>query len=214
VSPRIRDSMTGKRRHNSRSLVGSAAIVLAAIALGVYADLGHKLGGSAGFVPQLGAPWLAVAFAGGRRSTNQVVSATFGASLLVTGLLSYHFFKIISYGSDSFGGFRRTWPLWVVVALVAGSVIGVAGSLSLSSLPVHHALGWGVLAGAILSEGISTAWWPRPGSVVVGITEIVIASAAVSIGAQRSRSAATLFVTACAVCLAGLAGSLIFVRVL
>lgn len=78
---------TDARRSGLRGLIGLAA---AAMLLGVYADVGAYAGGFWGTLPEMGTPWVLLAFAGGRMARRgAVTSALAGSCLILVGLASY-----------------------------------------------------------------------------------------------------------------------------
>jgi hypothetical protein len=75
-------------------------MLVLAVLLGVYADVGQRVDGVLGTVPALGTPWLLLAFAGGFAwAPRAMVASLAGPVLVVLGLCSYWIFMEAAHGT-------------------------------------------------------------------------------------------------------------------
>ena len=132
-----------------------ALLGVAAMLLGVYADLGQYAAGFWGRLPELGAPWLLLAFAGGRVANRSTAAAALTGFLLVFGgLVSYGLFVHAAHGTQLhnvvFGG-RAFY--WAAVAAALGPAAGVAGAGSTSRRhETRRSVAWGFAVAVPLVE--------------------------------------------------------------
>ena len=140
----------GSRRVRLR-LAGLAA---AAVLLGVYADVGAYAGGLWGVLPEMGTPWVLLAFAGGRVARRgTVTSALAGSCIILLGLASYWAFMHLAYDVELYQYVGNGRGLsWSAMAVVLGTVAGLAGRSSAARTPRRAAAGWGFAVGVPLAE--------------------------------------------------------------
>lgn len=145
TTPRARE-----RRWWRVALLGAAAVVL-----GVYADLGQHAAGFWGRLPELGSPWVLLAFAGGRTVRRPAAAAaSIGFLLIVVGLATYGLFVHAAYGTQLrnvvLGGGAFYWG---AVAAVLGPAAGVAGAGSTARRRATlRAAAWGFAVAVPLVE--------------------------------------------------------------
>lgn len=131
-----------------------AALCAAPLLLGVYADVGQYADGFWGKLPELGTPWLLVAFAGGRVVERRpLVAAGTGLALILGGLAVYGLFVHLVHGTELYNvvmGGRASY--WAVTAAVLGPVAGLAGAWSRLRRPLLRSIGWGFAVAVPLAE--------------------------------------------------------------
>ncbi len=129
-------------------------LVVAAALLGVYADVGQYAGGFWGRLPELGAPWVLLGFAGGRLALRPpLVAAGAGLLLILGGLVSYALFvnvvhDVRLYNVVQSGG-AYYWAAW---AGIMGPLAGLAGAWSRARRPLLRLAGWAFAVGVPLAE--------------------------------------------------------------
>jgi hypothetical protein len=138
-----------------------AALTVASLLLGVYADVGGYAAGVWGVVPELGTPWVLLAFAGGRVARRRVVTAAASGSLLILlGLATYWAFVHLAYGVELYqyvGNGRGLF--WGALAIALGSAAGLAGRASTAPVRWRAAAGWGFAVGVAVAEGAHMLSW-------------------------------------------------------
>lgn len=129
-------------------------LVLVAVLLGIYADVGQYAGGFWGLLPELGAPWVLLAFASGRVANRRpLVAAGSGLLLILGGLVSYALFvhvvhEVRLYNVVRSGG-AYYWAAW---AALLGPLAGLAGSWSVAGRSTLRPAGWAFAVGVPLAE--------------------------------------------------------------
>jgi len=132
-------------------------LLLAGAGLGVFAWLADRLRADepiataiagAGNAPS---PWLIVAFLTGVLLVRPLWSAFVAALVLCLGVATYYF-------AINLSGDREGIPLqgamtgWLTIALIAGPVFGLAGSVWRQGPPLLRPFAVGILSGALLGE--------------------------------------------------------------
>lgn len=129
-------------------------LAVAAVLLGVYADLGQHVKGFWGRLPELGTPWMLLAFAGGRTVARRpAVAALVGFLLIFGGLTSYGLFVHVVHGTELHNvvlGGRAGY--WAALAAILGPAAGLAGSGSVSRRALRRTASWGFAVGVPLAE--------------------------------------------------------------
>jgi hypothetical protein len=129
------------------------AVVLAAVGLGVYADVGERASGAWGAVPKLGLPWFVLALAAGALARRWRWGAVNGVGAIVLGLVSYVVYKDLAYGSTSVAALLRDdADYWLALALGVG-VIGGTGGAWMRSREPFRSIAWGLAGAAACAEG-------------------------------------------------------------
>jgi hypothetical protein len=109
-------------------LTGSLVLVLCSVGLGIYADEGQNVYGPLGWLPELGTPWVLIAFAGGRLwSRHLVASAIAGPALISIGLWSYWLYMEVAHGTPVY---NMTNDGRGIYWLGLGCALGLAAALS------------------------------------------------------------------------------------
>jgi hypothetical protein len=176
--------VTSSRGHSSTAgwLVWIRAVV-AAVGLGIYADVGEYAPGVLNTVPLYAFPWVLLAVLWGVAARERAIAAVAGSAGIICGLVSWVVYKRIAYGQSSVAGFLRDelWH-WLALALLVGSVFGFAGAL-LSASSAMREVGWGLVAAAGFVEGgaVICLMWVRHRAA--GSADLVpVAEVAISVG--------------------------------
>ncbi len=164
-------------------LVGLAA---AAVLLGVYADVGAYAGGFWGLLPEMGTPWVLLAFAGGRVAPRgAVTSALAGSCLILVGLASYWAFMHLAYDVELYQYVGNGRGLsWSTMAVVLGTVAGLAGRSSAARTPRRAAAGWGFAVGVPLAEAarvLTSGGFPNADALAVVLMTTAAATTVVAL---------------------------------
>ncbi|HWL65185.1 MAG TPA: DUF6518 family protein, partial [Actinomycetota bacterium] len=105
--------------------------VVAGVLLGVVSRMSDLLAPEVGWIGNLFAPWLAVAFVLGRRAPIRIHAAGAGAAALVIAAVThYAILRLSEHGLDA-ELFRHPVPLWGAIGAVGGGIFGFLGWLSL-----------------------------------------------------------------------------------
>jgi hypothetical protein len=175
----------GTRRAVLR-LVGLAA---AAALLGVYADVGAYASGFWGTLPEMGTPWVLLAFAGGRVATGAVTSAVVGSCLILLGLATYWAFMHLAYDVALYQYVGNGRGLsWSTMAVVLGTAAGLAGRLSGARAPLRAAVGWGFAVGVPLAEAARVLLpdgYPDPEALALVLMTTSVATTVVALRQAR-----------------------------
>lgn len=147
--------------------LASVAMLLLAVLLGVYADVGQRVTGVLGTVPALGTPWLLLAFVGGLIwAPRSVVAALSGPVLIVLGLCSYWTFVEVVHGTPTYNMTNDGRGLfWLVAATVLGAAGSVAGAVAGSQRRSLRPVGWGFAVAVPLAEAVRVIFFglsPEP----------------------------------------------------
>jgi Family of unknown function (DUF6518) len=134
--------------------------LVAAVSLGIYADVGLDVPGPWGRLTALATPWLLLAFSAARgagRRTCGAGAVVAGVLVVVTGLVSYYLWLTIGLGV-AFSTVVHSYeaPMWVVAGVAVGAVFGAVGTLSLSSRRLLRELSWAVVAAAPMADALLT----------------------------------------------------------
>lgn len=150
-----------------------ASVLLAAVALGIWADEGQRAPGFAGYLPELGTPWLVLAFAAGRsipRWARWLAPVAAAASILL-GLASYALFVHRHYGvayEQVSGGDLGYWT-WLGLGVGA-----LAGMLAFASRTGAAPLAWAALAAVPVAEIRLVERWGIDAHVRLAVTVLLI----------------------------------------
>jgi hypothetical protein len=112
-----------------RQLAVVAAVVVAAVLVGVAAQLGDAAPGVPGRATALGAPWLVAAFAVGALLRRPAPGALSGAVVLCGGTLSYYGVQLALAGRVRALEIGVIAVGWAAAAAFAGAVMGALGAL-------------------------------------------------------------------------------------
>jgi hypothetical protein len=189
-----------------RPFLFAAAVLAAAVLVGVAAQLGDAAPGVPGRATALGAPWLVAAFAAGALVRRPAPGALAGAVLLCGGTLSYYGVQL------ALGGHVRALAVgaiavgWAAAAAVAGGVMGALGALwrDAARLPALLAA---IPAAALAGEALLLAGeWRSRASLAVLTAELALAAALLPACAWRRASLPAAALAACALALGFAAG--------
>jgi hypothetical protein len=110
----------------------------------------HESGNELRMGGELGGPWLLAAFAAGSISKNRTLAALTGFAALLAMLLGYYWIGNLDAGAE----IAHTFRFWLVIALVAGPIMGWAGWAWLSTNPVERVAAISILVGCLIAEGV------------------------------------------------------------
>ena len=127
----------------------------------------HESGNELRMGGELGGPWLLAAFAAGSISKDRRLAALTGFAALLAMLLGYYWIGNLDGGA----AIAHTFRFWLVIALVAGPIMGWAGWAWLGPNPVGRVSGISILAGCLIAEG-AFFWWL--GHRTVPVAEVAI----------------------------------------
>lgn len=197
--------MTALQEHRLRTPVDSVRPALAGgLSLGVLAvaaDLlpdGSAVRAVATPVLSGGLSWGLGALAAGALARRAVRAALAGGLLLVVAVVAYYA-AVLAFGLRTEAGGRAVLlaaSVWLGLALVGGPILGLLGWVARHGAPNPSAAAVGVLAGALMSQGLSYAvsepdlvlqWPPSSNAVVVWLVTVVPLAAAVAWGTRLRR---------------------------
>ncbi len=129
-------------------------VAAAAVSLGVYADVGQRAPGALGALPELGTPWLLLAFAGGALCPRpRLLGSSCGAAVLLAGLTSYFVFVAVVHDVGYYNltnDGRGTW--WFGLAAVLGAGTGAVGTLTAHPDERLRTASWALLPALAAAE--------------------------------------------------------------
>jgi hypothetical protein len=127
------------------------AVLPAAVGIGVWSDQGQRISGFGGHLPELGTPWVVLAFVAARLIPRRTrwASPVAAICVIVVGLCSYAVYMHVRYGLSYHNVSGGRMHHWFALGLVAGALAGILGWLSYSHLAV---VAWAVLAAVPLAE--------------------------------------------------------------
>ncbi|WP_110240514.1 hypothetical protein [Nocardioides gilvus] len=131
-----------------------------ALALGVFADQGSSLDGVLGALPELGLPWMALAWTGGRCVERASPGVVVGAALTCLGLVAYFAFVHFVHGVGWYNvlGNGRGF-FWFAAAGLFGGAAGWVGTWSSSRGQAQRALSRTFLPAVCAIEAWRTMVW-------------------------------------------------------
>jgi hypothetical protein len=152
----------------------------------VYADVGAYADGFWGMLPEMGTPWVLLAFAGGRVAPSGAVTSVFaGSCLILLGLVSYWAFMHLAYDVELYQYVGNGRGLsWCVMAAVLGTVAGLAGRSSAAHTPWRSATGWGFAVGVPFAEAagvLSSGGFPNTEALALVLLTAAAATTAVAL---------------------------------
>jgi hypothetical protein len=180
-------------RHALRPLALALAAALALgllgrVALHPIAELPH--GGSAAAVGRavlsLGAPWLVVAWAVGALAGSRRAGAAAGGVALGLGTLGWYALSVATTDMAALSYARTVAPLWVLVAVAAGALLGLAGAAWHTGGRVARSVAVALPAGALAGEALllSGEWTDRASRAALSV-ELALAGALLLAGVRR-----------------------------
>ncbi|XVQ07239.1 DUF6518 family protein [Spirillospora sp. CA-255316] len=138
--------------------IRAAVSLVAGLALGVVTNLAQGwLPGSWNQIANSGAVWSAVAFVVGALSANRGVSSAAAAGLTAEAGLVIGYYAFAEFGRDGMGAPAPALA-WLVMAVVAGPLFGVAGAWWRRGRAHRRIVGGAALAGVIGAEGVHHAF--------------------------------------------------------
>jgi hypothetical protein len=157
--------------------MGTLALVVAAVALGVYADVGQRASGVLELLPQLGTPWLLVGFAGGLIwSRRPGVGVLLGPVLIATGLVSYFVFMHLAHGVNYYNLLNDGRGVyWFGLAAGLGLVAAAAGATAGGRHRTARLAAWAFPPAVALSEARWVLDWEAGAAgwqVAFGLTAV------------------------------------------
>ena len=194
---------TGSRSPLAFSLV----LVLCSVGLGIYADEGQNVDGPLGWLPELGTPWVLIAFAGGRLWSRHLVAAALaGPTLISLGLWSYWLYMEVAHGTPIYNMTNDGRGIyWVGLGCALGLAAGLGGAFSRRGR--LRSVAWALAIAVPLAEGIVA--WNKMFGPPLSIPLALFAVAAALLGRSLSEASwqltlvATALWTVCGVAAAG-----------
>jgi hypothetical protein len=143
----------------------------------------------------LGAPWLAVAWAVGALAARPLRAALSGGAGLALGTFAWYALSTLAGGPAD--DYARVAPAWAAVALAAGAVFGLAGSLYARGARGVRTAALALVAGTLAGEALllATEWTGRPSRAALA-AELALAGAVLLLGARRTAPLAALVLAA------------------
>jgi hypothetical protein len=175
-----------------------------AVRAGTELPHGYALSALGHAVIALGAPWLAVAWAIGAVAGTRTRGAIYGAATLALGTGGWYMLTVMDGGRAAVHYAAPMTIAWGAVALVAGALFGLAGSVWREGTPRARALSVAALAGALAGESLLLMgeWTGRAAGAVLSAE---LAAAAVILVLARKRVPFLLTVALFAVATLGFA---------
>lgn len=197
-----------KGERAGRSGVSAGLVLLAACAVGVFADRGALLAAPWSALAEVGTPFVLVAFAAGRQYSRAALSAFWGATVLSVGQAAYYAWLML--GQDvAWGTITHSYRAgaWLAVGALVGGLVGALGGTSRPRRRgLVRALGWGLLVAVPLAEGLRMVRLEPPqiaaGTVLLGVAAALCGWAIRRDRAPWSLGVVSLVATAPAVLLA------------
>ena len=180
--------------------LASVVMLLLAVLLGVYADVGQRVDGVLGAVPALGTPWLLLAFGGGLVWTARpVVACLSGPVLIVLGLCSYWILMEAVHGTPLYNMTNDGRGLfWLVAATVLGAAGSVAGALAGAHRRSLRSVGWGFAVAVPLAEAVRVLFFGlSPEPPILAVCLVIAAAVGLAAGARVSAWRLTVSVALC-----------------
>lgn len=172
-----------------RSWVNAGLVLLAACAVGVFADRGALLAAPWSALAEVGTPFVLVAFAAGRQSSRPPLSAFWGATVLSVGQAAYYAWLLL--GQDvAWGTITHSYRAgaWLAAGALVGGLVGALGGASRPRRRgLVRALGWGLLLAVPLAEGFRVAR-SEPPQIVAGTVLLGVAVALCGWAIRRDRA--------------------------
>jgi hypothetical protein len=146
---------------------------------GALSAVGHA-------VVALGAPWLVVAWAVGAFAGSRPAGAAAGGAALGLGTLAWYALSAASTDWSALTYVRTVAPLWVLVAVAAGALLGLAGAAWTAGGRVVRAIAVALPAGALAGEALllSGEWVGRGARAALNV-ELVLAGVLLLAGVRR-----------------------------
>jgi hypothetical protein len=156
----------------------TALVLLAACAVGVFADRGALLAEPWSAFAEIGTPFVLVAFVAGRQLSGFALGVLWGAAVLSLGQGAYYAWLFLA---QEVGWGTLTYQYRAGAWLIAGGLVGaLAGALGSASRATRsglsQTLGWGLLVAVPLAEAVWVARW-QPPPVSAGVALLVMAVA-------------------------------------
>jgi hypothetical protein len=157
-------------------------VVAVGAILGVASELAGELRRPWYYAAQLGAPWLVASFFVGRMCCRTGAGAGGGVAILGAGLLTVAIHRWLDSGVRYQAA--ADLSMWIALALVAGSLLGAAGTMSRDTRPHVRAWAWALpVAIALLESALAYVLWS---SAAVAGVDLVLAAVVFGLGARRS----------------------------
>ncbi|MFC7493027.1 MULTISPECIES: DUF6518 family protein [unclassified Nocardioides] len=122
------------------------------VALGVLSAQGSDLPGALRALPDLGTPWLVLAFVAGRGASEVRRAAVTAVVVVEAGLVTYYVWQAtLGAGGSMLSDYGA--PVWLIGGALLGAVLGAAGWLGEhGESATTRVLAWGLLAGVPIAE--------------------------------------------------------------
>jgi hypothetical protein len=190
-----------------RTLALVAAVLAAAVLVGVVGQLGDAAPGVPGHATALGAPWLVAAFVIGALLRRPLPGALGGAVVLSGGTLSYYGVQLALTGHARALADGAIAVGWAAAGAVAGAAMGALGALWRDATRARGAAPTvaATRASGALSAGAATpARRPRRGAALLAAVPAAALAGEALLLAGEWRSRASLAVLSAELALAGL----------
>jgi hypothetical protein len=157
-----------------------------AVRAGAELPHGYALSALGHAVIALGAPWLAVAWTIGAAAGTRTRGAMYGAATLALGTGGWYMLTVVHGGRAAVHYAAPMTIAWGAVALVAGALFGLAGSVWRDGTPRARALSIAALAGALAGESLLLMgeWTGRAAGAVLS-AELALAAVILVLARKR-----------------------------
>lgn len=144
--------MAPRGREGRRPLTRLAVLLGCGVALGVLSAQGSDLPGALRALPDLGTPWLVLAFVAGRGARDVRRGALVAVAAVEAGLVTYYLWQAtLGAGGSMLADYGA--PVWLVGGALLAGILGAAGWLGeRSESATTRVLAWGLLAGVPIAE--------------------------------------------------------------
>ena len=128
--------------------------LVAGVLLGVISRLSDLLAPEVGWIGNLFAPWLAVAFLLGFRAPTKLVAAMTGALALVIAAITHY--AVLRLSRDGFDAelLRHPVPMWCLIGGAGGALFGVLGWAAVDGRARVSIVSAALLSAAFFSEAV------------------------------------------------------------
>ncbi|MBB3041133.1 DUF6518 family protein [Nocardioides soli] len=152
MAPRGREGRRQLTAPAARARLRLPLLLGCGVALGVLSAQGADLPGALRALPDLGTPWLVLAFVAGRGARDVRRAGLTAIAAVEAGLVTYYVWQAtLGAGGSMLSDYGA--PVWLVGGALLGGILGGAGWLGEhSESSTTRVLAWGLLAGVPIAE--------------------------------------------------------------